>query len=208
MAGTTLLLATSAAHAGWSDQLYLDLRGGVSLAQDADVHEDAFGLGNGGKVKFDTGFRASLALGYKITPEFAVELEGGDIRNTINAIGFNSLSPFGASADLNQVPLIASVIYEPWHGAFKPYIGVGAGGVAGIFHGSNFPTEPSFSDTDYVFAYQATVGIKYAVCRHAELGLAYEFLGTTDNNWSDNGVSFKTDGVMTHSFSASLTWRF
>lgn len=211
MAGTTLLLA-AAAQAQSADKMYLDVRAGVALPQDAAI-KDAF-LGNGGNLSFDAGLHAGVNLGYNFCQSLAAELETGVVWNSINSIQGNSLSTGSASADLYQIPVLMNVIYKPWHGAFVPYFGVGIGGVAAIFNGSNIPgsffpgSSPDFSDMDFVFAYQATAGFKYSVSEHIDLGLAYQFLGTDGPSWSDNNVTLSTDGVLTHSIMATFTWRF
>jgi opacity protein-like surface antigen len=52
------------------------------------------------------------------------------------------------------------------------------------------------------------VGISYTVVSHLELGVVYKFTGTTDHDWTDSGVSLKTDGTMTQSIMATVTYRF
>lgn len=209
--GTTLLVAATAhSEAQAADKLYLDINAGPAITQDTTVQQSPFG--NTGKIQFDTGLRAGLAIGYKVTPSFAAELETGVIWNGVHSIQNNTLSTLGASADLYQIPVLADVIYEPLHGSFQPYVGAGLGGVAGIFDSSNIPLfappGASYSATDWTFAYQLEAGFKYAVSEKVELGLAYKFLATTDHSWTDSGVTFKTDGTMTHAILATFTWRF
>ena len=98
-------------------------------------------------------------------------------------------------------------------GGWTPYVGAGVGGAATYLTAQNVPLfgfgcHTSYSSTDFTFAYQATAGLKYAISENIELGIAYKFTGTTDHNWSDNGVTFKTDGTVTHAVLASLTWKF
>lgn len=209
--GTTLLVAATAhSRAQAADKLYLDINAGPAITQDAAIQNSPFG--NTSNVQFDNGLRAGLGVGYNVTPSFAAELETGVIWNSVHSIQNNDLSALNASADLYQIPILANAIYKPLHGSFQPYIGVGLGGVAGIFDSSNIPLfgppGAGFSDTDFTFAYQAKVGFKYAVSDHVDLGLAYEFLGTTDHNWTDGGHTLKTDGTMTHAILATFTWRF
>ncbi len=209
MAGTTLLLAATAAQAQSADKLYLDVRAGVALPQDAAIQYSPYG--NSGNVEFDAGLHVGVNFGYHLCRSFAAELETGVLWNSINAINGNHPSSMGGSADLYQIPVLANLVYQPLHGAFVPFASVGVGGVAGMFDSSSlalFGPAANYSDMNFVFAYQATLGFKYAVSEHFELGLAYQFLGTTGNDWSDHGVPFKTDGVVTHSIMATLTWRF
>jgi len=204
--GMPLFLAAAPAYAQCTN-LYVDVSAGPALQQDVSIHNSSFG--NAGTVNFDAGLRAGVRIGYDFTPSFAAEFETGVIWNGVNSIHGNTLSDFGSSANLCEIPLLANFIYKPLHGAFEPYVGVGCGGVAGIFDESNTPLfGPSFNDSDFVFAYQAEAGFKYSVSQNIELGLAYQFLGTTDHHWADNGVSLNTGGTMTHAITATFTWRF
>src|SRR5262249_15862798 len=115
---------------------------------------------------------------------------------------------------LEEIPLLINGVYTLPLGRFKPYVGVGVGAVASIFDGSNIPLsyfpgpDHSYSDMDVAFAYQAEVGRIYSLCKHVEVGVGYECVGTTDHHWHDNSVTLETDGNMTHVVSASLTWKF
>jgi opacity protein-like surface antigen len=210
--GSTCLLAAASSQADSTSRFYLSADAGAAFTQDASVQLSDFG--NSGDVKFDTGLRAGLNFGYHVTRSFAVELESGVIWNDVQSIQGNSPDA-GASATLYQIPVLANVIYKPWHGAFQPYIGVGCGGAASVFDISNVsqssrfaPYYPSLNSTDWAFAYQAELGVNYALCRCVDLGLAYKFFGTTSHDWSSNGLELKTDGIITHSITASVTWKF
>jgi len=207
LSGTAVLLAASGAQA--ADKIYLEVAAGPAFQQDTSVKTGPFGTG--GNVRFDTGTRAGLTLGYQLTQDFAAELETGVIWNSVNSIQGNSLSAFGARADVYEIPFLLNLVYKPWHGSFVPYVGLGAGGAATLFDSANIPPfgpNASYSDTDFTFAYQATVGCNYVLCKHMELGLAYKFMGTTDHKWSDQNITFKTDGNLTHAVMATVTWRF
>ncbi len=205
------MLAAVGASAQAADHYYLDVDMGAAFQPDANIQVSMFG--NDGKVQFDTGFRGNVRLGYNFCEHFAAELESGVVWNPVvnfhSAAGDNEASALGYNADLYQIPILVNAIYRPFHGAFKPYLGVGVGGVAGHFDSSNIPLyAPNFSDTDFTFAYQGEAGVKYSIGHRTELGVAYEFLGTTDHNWSQNGYVLKTDGTMTHAVMATLTVRF
>lgn len=209
--GTTLWMAATAhSQAQSADKLYLNVNAGPAITQDASIQNSPFG--NTGNIRFDTGLRADLGLGYEVTPSFAAELETGVIWNGVHSIQNNNLSSLNASADLYQIPVLADVIYKPLHGSFQPYVGAGFGGVAGLFDSSNVPLfappGSSYSATDWTFAYQFEAGFKYAVSEKIELGLAYKFLATSNHDWTDSGVTLKTDGTMTHAILATFTWRF
>jgi OOP family OmpA-OmpF porin len=200
VAGSTLLIAASNAGAQ-SDKWYLDADAGAAIQQDVNIKN------GGGRVDFDTGFRSGLVLGYNFFDSLAAEFETGVIGNSINGINGN-LTP-GASAQIYEIPMLANVIYKiPTGSGWTPYFGVGIGGAATMLQSSNVPLGFPKSDTDFTLACQGTAGLKYALGKNMELGLAYKFIGTTDHSWSQGGVTFKTDGTMTHSIMASFTWKF
>lgn len=211
--GATAADGPKAASSGTiADRFYLDVDAGGSIIPDVDI-QSATG-GGAGKIVFDTGFRLAVGVGYHVCHSASLELETGMIWNPISSIAGNNLTDFGSSAGLYQVPLMLNAIYRPHlHSRFKPYLGAGIGGVVGIFDSESIPLfgSPSnlnFSDSDFTFAFQGIAGIKYAVSKHADLGVAYKFLGTLDHEWSDNGITLKTDGTMTHTILASFTWKF
>jgi len=205
--GGALLMAAAQSRAQSADKFYFDLNAGPAIPQSTGIRVSPFG--NNGDVKYNVGFRGDLDFGYNFTPDFAGELESGVIWNGIHSIRGNTLTGSNSRADLFQVPLLANFIYKPMHKAFQPYFGIGVGGEAALFDSANVPLFGSkFTDTDFTFACQAEVGFKYYINSSMELGLAYKFLGTTDHSWSDNGITFKTDGTMTHSVMATFGWKF
>lgn len=202
VAGSTLLIAAVNTGAQ-DDKWYLDADGGAAIQQDVNVKN------GGGKTVFDTGFRTGLALGYNFCDSLAAQLETGVIGNSINSISGTSLSAVGASAETYEIPMLADVIYKiPTRSGFTPYFGVGAGGAATMLRSSNVPLGFPASDTDFTFACQGLAGLKYAIGKNMEVGVAYKFIATTDHSWSQGGVTFRTDGTMTHSMVATFTWKF
>lgn len=214
--GATLTLAAASGHAQLADKFYIGVDGGGAFQQDISIKNNT-GFAPGGNIQFDTGFRAGLDLGYNVCDSFAVELETGLIKNDINQVGVQSLSSFsnGSEAELDEIPLLVNLIYKfPLKSSFKPYIGVGVGGMAGIFKSSNIQNSfflggnPTYKDTDYTFAYQAEAGFKYWLNQNIAFGVAYKFVGTTEHTWNDNSITLQTDGTMTQSIEATFTWRF
>ena len=214
LAGTSLLLASASAHAAFADHLYMDVAAGPAFAQNPTIQSSPY---TGGELDLDTGLRADVTLGYKICKSFAVELDAGLIWNSVSSINGNSLSTFSASADIYQVPLMVNAIYQlPLKGHLKPYVGAGVGVAIGIFESTGVPGlyfpvaggSQNFNATDTVFAYQAEIGVKYLLGKHAEFGLAYKFFGTTGYSWNANNSPLKTDGIITHAVTVSFGVRF
>jgi OmpA-OmpF porin, OOP family len=214
LVGIPMLLAGAGAHADFADRLYVTAAAGPAFAQNTTIQTPPF---TGGQIDFDTGVRGDIAVGYNVCKAFAVELNTGVIWNSVNSIGGNTLSTYSAHADLYQIPLMVNGIYKiPLKGPFKPYIGAGVGAVVGVLDSSGvpglyFPTpggSQSFDATDTEFAYQAEVGFNWQLGKHAEVGLAYKFLGTSSFTWNANDTPLKTDGIFTHAVTASFTWCF
>ena len=210
----TVLLVVSGGLARADGNFYVTADGGGAF-------QDSMGIRSGsinstaGDLHFNNGFRAGMEFGYRFNDYLSAELESGFLRNGIDQIGIQRLSDVGGSADLEQVPLLVNgILTIPIKGPVKPYIGAGVGAVAGIFNSSSIPgsyslgEKPQYDDTDFTFAYQAEVGIKWAVFRHVDIGLSYKFLGTTENAWHDNNITMKTVGSKTHAVEAALTWKF
>lgn len=213
-AGGVLFLAAGYDRAESTNPWYLDVGTGAAITQNPSVRPSSLGSGGLPPMRLDTGIRGRIDLGYQMCPCWAVELETGVIWNSVNSIAGNPVDQ-GASADLYQVPMLAKLVYKPWHGKFQPYISAGCGGAASTIDMSNISNasqiniyEPSFGATDFGFAYQGEAGFKYKLSHNFDVGLAYEFMGTTDHNWSDHGLSLNTSGLLSHSIEVALTWHF
>lgn len=211
-AGGVLFLAAGYDRAESTNPWFLDVGTGAAITQDSTIRSSPFG--NSGTMKLDTGMRGRIDLGYQVCPSWAGELETGVIWNSVNSIAGNSVDQ-GAGVDLYQVPMLAKLVYTPWHGKFQPYLSAGCGGAASTIDMSNVsPTSsiglytPNFGGTDFGFAYQGEAGFRYKLCHNFDIGLAYEFLGTADHSWTDHGVVLNTTGSLSHSIEVALTWHF
>lgn len=202
---------------GFQNQVNQDIQNGIirpnGNAQDAVVEATVEGSGKP-KCKFDPGFRVDLVGGYNISDAFALELEAGllynpfDIKGDVyGSIYVDSMS-YGhfkdsmkiKDLDLWQIPILLNGVYTfKMDSKFKPFLGVGVGGIFTIIDGDELGSE-----NDFTFAYQGMAGINYELSECVDIGLAYKFLGTLDHKFDD----VKTDPILSHSFLASLTWRF
>ncbi len=159
------------------------------------------------QIKFNTGIRGDLNLGYRLTPWFAAELEGGVIWNSADTIGGVALSSYGGSLDLYQIPMLGNVVFTlPLDHGFNAKVGGGAGAVASILH-FNSPLG-DIHNTDYTFAYQFFSGLSYQVAKNFEVGVGFKLLRTNNHYWEENGVTLTTGGAMTYSVTGSFTWVF
>jgi opacity protein-like surface antigen len=200
LASGVLALATAAQAQGQTNRLYLNAGAGVVIQQSVNIK-------GGDKIEFDRGFRFDAGLGCRCAKYLSAEIETGVIYTGIDKIGGITVSSYGGGANLYQVPLVAGLVYRPSSQCpFKPYIGLGVGGVATVV---DLKTPlGNVNDADFAFCYQCMAGVKYDLGKRVELGLAYKFLGTTDHRWADQGVTLDTQRTMSHSILATLTWSF
>jgi opacity protein-like surface antigen len=199
VAGIVPIAATATAES-FSDHLYLT--GDIGPAFEQTLH-----IRGADNITFNTGVRGDIAAGYQANSWFAAELATGVIWNSGDKIGGVPFSSFGAGLDLYQIPLLGNVILSTpvWHG-FKPYIG---GGLGCVFGGLDFQRPlGAIRNTDLTFGYQAMAGINYEISRNIELGLGYKYLETGEHDWAQNSVTLKTEATVTHSVTASFTWKF
>jgi opacity protein-like surface antigen len=173
--------------------------------QDADGH----------KAIFDIGLRTSVAFTHDLTEHVGLSLETGFLWNTVRRVGVEPPPPppppppagstnyyLNGKADLYQVPLLLNVAYKINKGRWTHYVGVGAGGMAGILY-ARFPTV-DVNDYDFTFAFQGFAGVKYQITDKMHIGLSYKFLGTLEHDWQGNGLAVRTGGLRNHSVVAAL----
>lgn len=203
-------------YPGFRQQVINDIQAGLirptGYAPDAVVNY--YEAARSSKCKFDPGFRVDLVGGYNISEAVALELEVGLIYNpfdvkykaygtfTVDDLVYDSWSYSDKIKDLDlwQIPILLNGVYTfQTESKLKPFLGVGVGGIFTIVDGDEWG-----SDSDFTFAYQGMAGLNYELSECVDVGLAYKFLGTLDHKFDD----VKTDPILSHSFLASLTWRF
>jgi len=160
--------------------LYLEGRVAASILSDADLEDDV-----DGEVSFDTGFGGGAALGYRVLPNWRVEVEGvADTNNVETARPIDpdvaqqaaaaGIDPSGLG-DLITIGGFVNGYYDIDTGtAFRPFVGLGVGGM-------HFEAEfggPAIDDTDFVPAYQARTGVAWTVTGDTALALGYRYRAT------------------------------
>jgi len=188
---------------------------GASFVDDVSVDE-FYGPVPGGTVRFDTGVRFDVSVGYEFNRYLAAEMEFGWTWNNVSSI--SGLTVSGAS--YGNFPFLANLILQlPLaDGHLIPYVGAGAGGSVGSFDAdfiSNGLVAISGSDTDLAFAYQGMAGVRYLFNDSMAVGLAYKYLGTGSTTYYEGitfggatAGSFGLGSTGTHSVQATFTFRF
>jgi len=181
-------------------EYYLNVDAGASLVQDLNIK-------GGNTIQLNPGGRIDGAFGWQFFKSLAAEFETGFTLNSVDKIGDVSVSSYGGSADIYQIPLLVNLVYTPSiHGKIKPYIGAGVGGIATV---ADMQTPlGNVNDTDFTFGYQGFAGARWELSPCADIGLAYKFMGSLDHSWSSRGVTLKTDPMFTHAFLLSFRWKF
>jgi OmpA-OmpF porin, OOP family len=138
-----------------------------------------------------TGWAAGAVIGYDLVGP-RVELEGVFRQNTTYFTGLGTFGTFNTSRNLNQVAVMANLLYDFAPGAaITPYIGAGAG-VAFVDGINIFGSTTDLSNT--VFAYQGIIGVGLNVDSNLRVNLDGRYHGTTNpgsdyGNWNNNNIT-------------------
>lgn len=186
-----------------------------------------FANGLGDTVRFDTGARLDLNLGYQLSRYVTLQAQPSAIwasapnRQIITGYtepGYNyQLVISRGDVDLLQTPLLVGAGGRiPLSNRLTAYLGADVGVMLGwlrsghldlaCYNDEEYGTvrADEVSDSSWAFAYQARLGLDYALSRKLVVGLGYQFLGSTGHTWQLYGRDLKSDGLFTHSISARL----
>jgi opacity protein-like surface antigen len=162
---------------------------------------------------FFYGLNIGLRAGFERRP-WRAEEEVRYQRNDVRKFGTS-----GVTGSDDALALMTNILYEPplgWRVA--PHVG---GGI-GVMHLSASMRNGGFGTVitgdDWVFAYQAIAGLRYALTSSLALEVDYRYLATetphfrTGANFFDAGAFHPnlqiTAGYISHSVIAGLSWRF
>lgn len=178
---------------------------GGSIAEDVDLKEFNGPVG-GAEVKLDPGFHLGVAGGYNFNRWIGVEMETGILANNISKIGNSS-----PDATLSHVPFLANVVlrYEDERSLLVPYLSIGGGGDSSVLFIDN-SLGVDGSDSDLVYAVQATAGVRLKIGDKMSAGVGYKFYHTGSPSWeienSSGEISFGEATV--HAFFAVFNMTF
>lgn len=168
---------------------------------------------SGGKMELSAGMAFDLAAGYRITPWFTLEGELGFTYNNIDAVG-NWSYP---NSSLSQMLMMLNAEFSFPIGRFRPFAGIGAGGVySTVSFGNYYYYYYSDSDgwgDDFVPAAQAFAGLRFEIDQNWSIGVAYHFIATPSQEWNVNwwnnaDFEFGVDRICIHSICISVTGSF
>ena len=150
---------------------------GPAIAQDVDL-KDFLGA-TGGDVELDPGVHLGVAGGYNFTRWLGVEMESGFMMNNIDRIGDTS-----PDATLTHVPFLANIVlrYDDQRCPVVPYFTAGLGGDSSVLWIDD-SLGVDGSDSDVVFAFQLSAGMRYRINETMSAGLSYKFYHADDASW-------------------------
>jgi len=207
IAGLTLTAAALAIAApGIADaQFYLGGGAGYSRATE-DNADFTFTANPPGSGTAEVGSQNGLALigqiGYQFASGLRLEVEPGYRRH---------------GGDLSALSMMGNALFGFGQGAFRPYIGVGVGGVRVSAEGSrtlpNGTTTVTVDSDDWSPAVQGIVGVGYHMSPNVVLGLDYRYLAARESDLSASAVAPVSTGnadyrYRTHTVLASVRYLF
>lgn len=186
---------------------------GGSMPQNPTLSEIGGPITSGGKLELSAGMQFDFAVGYRLLPWVSVEAELGSTFNEIDSVGGWSYP----DSALSQLPIMANIMFEYPRWRFKPFAGIGAGGVYSTVTFGNYYYyywgDADGYGSDFVPAAQVIAGARYEFNPSWSVGVTYRFLATGSQDWDVdwwNGADFKfgVDSVCVHSVCLVLTGSF
>lgn len=186
---------------------------GGSIPKDPTLSDIGGPISSGGKMDLSAGMQFDFAVGYRLRPWLTLEAELGTTFNEIDSVGDWSYP----DSSLGQLSIMANLMFEYPRWRFKPFVGLGAGGVySTVTFGSYYYYYWSDSDgygSDFVPAVQVIAGARYEFSPSWSVGVTYRFLATGDQEWEVdwwNGADFHfgVNSVGIHSICLVFTGSF
>ena len=189
---------------------YLSLHGGLTLPDDSDIEFELQGQSEvPGEARNENGFRVGGALGYNLSEMLSGEVEVSYSNSDVSSIYaggvFDTTVP--TDGDGSLLTIMGNLVIGQHMGAWRPYIGAGAGAANVDLQVTGFGS--GVDDDDWTWAVQGFAGADFSLSENMTLGgrYRYQHIGSTD--YSDgNGLPIKIDDAGIHSIEAVLTLNF
>jgi opacity protein-like surface antigen len=171
---TSLVLVSGSAAA--NDGIYLELQGGASFLQEADLSVDGFG---GGSVDFDTGWNAGGAIGFRVFEMLRLEAHGSYRQADLDRAELGGMSVDVNDGFAGAAAFLGNVYFDvPLPLPVKPYVGAGAG--VAIFSADVNGNAVDVDNDDTKFAWNVMGGFFVPVFKHLELDARYRYITSDD----------------------------
>jgi opacity protein-like surface antigen len=159
-------------------------------------------------LQFSAGYNVGVRGGYQLGP-WRFEEEYSYRKNNLAEFGADDAT-YGVSGNRHTHSIMTNVLYDVAIGwPVTPHIGVGIGAMNVVDELRVSGRGPAFNDSNWQFAYQAIVGVRYDINPVFALDLDYRYLATTESTFRipDTNLHYST-GDNTNNFVLSLTYRF
>ncbi len=173
--GLMLLPGSAPAQEEWQNRIYAKVDIGGDWTSSTEVTE-IFGqpVVPGSRVEFEPGVRFGATFGYNATDWFAGEFELGVMDNSIKSITGAYVDAFFVN-----VPILVNAKFQlPTRTRFTPYAGIGGGGASSVLDIDHLDygfTHLWGSASDFVWAWQAFAGVRFAINDRMGLGVEYRY---------------------------------
>ncbi len=197
-----LLFAASPASAGG----YFSLHGGALFIPDTLVNFEPATLA---EFHTDTGYRVGGALGIDFNSALSAEAELS--WGTVGVNGFTIVGgpSFPASGDAHLLSVMGNIIVGRDMGRWRPYVGVGVGGVRVDLDNIDIGGGDGVNDSDWTWGAQAFVGADVMLTQTVSLGVRYRYQYVGETNFLDtDGDPVSIDHIAAHSIEGVLKIRF
>jgi len=181
---------------------------GATVIDDAELESFLGEPVSDNKVKFEPGFRGSMAIGADLTRYVAIEAEGGFHYNSLRSIS-------GATSDeaeLYQFPVLGNLVLKfPNRTRWTPVVGGGVGAIFSLLDADDIALGASrFSSTEetWSFAWQGYAGLTYSFRPDMALGLTYHYLHSDNPGFDGDGGDVKFDRLVNHSLALTFSFQF
>jgi len=196
-----VLFGVSHAHAQKGSFASLSL--GYTMPDDSDVDFDA---GVEAEVEYDGGYIISGEIGGWLDDNWRASTELLYQENDLDDMSAAGGS-ISVDGDAEIIALMGNVYYDFDTGSkFKPFLNVGVGGARVEVSDITSPAAAPYyleGDDDYVFAYQAGVGVSYDFDGPFALDMKYRYLATSDPEFEISETEFSS-----HNFYVGYRYNF
>lgn len=188
---------------------------GPAFTQDGQVTEFT-GFAAGNEIEYRTGVALEGAIGYAFNEWIGIEFEAGLIANELRGVpGFGHNDTF-----LSHTPLLVGVTLQQRipQTVITPYVRAAFGGSVTMFDTDGFSNGAVTlvgEDTDLVFAYQLSAGLRFDLNDQMSLSAGYKYFATEDSTFKYESlfgggpdVRLGIEGIRSHLVLVSFNMKF
>lgn len=183
---------------------YVQVSLGAAFPDDLELSASTPAITGVGSIELDTGFAASVAVGYYFADWLTFEAEAGyagaeasTLSGTATLAGPTVIAgSVSIEGDVQTLPIYLNAMVRPRVGEFMPYVG---GGVGGLWYDANVDSVAGIpvneSASEFVFSAHADAGIEFDVGSNILLGVRYRYTWVDSADWIFDDASFHSASV-------------